>query len=162
MLLKTSIIVLLAIAAVFVVRMFLPSSTIKRLRHHRKSQNGKVCSTTRPLTSSLEQPPIEKSPAVTNNGTSIHPYHSVTLEGGLDCCEAMQQIKHKRYLSADAPTIPIKGCDKADCHCHYQHFEDRRQPDSDRRIDYGVTQDLYGAFGEQNRRVYKKGRRETD
>lgn len=50
----------------------------------------------------------------------------------------------------------------ANCQCRYQHHEDRRQLGNDRRVEYGVTRELFGAFGEQNRRDRPKGRRATD
>ncbi|QLE84387.1 hypothetical protein FLM48_04360 [Shewanella sp. Scap07] len=158
MLLKVAILGLLIVAIALIVRMWLPNGQTQRTRRARKTARNGNQDEPIPSRSALERLPS----AATSSHASIHPYHSVAIESEQQCCDAAQKIKKQRFLSAEAPAIPLKECDKLDCHCHYQHFEDRRQPDSDRRSDYGVTQDLYGAFGEQNRRIHKKGRRNTD
>lgn len=89
-------------------------------------------------------------------------YHCVSIENEASCCEQVEAIKGTRFLSKEAPNIPMKDCTQAQCQCYYQHFDDRRQAGNDRRVDYGMTKDLFGAFGEHNRRDKPKGRRLTD
>ncbi|KFZ39214.1 hypothetical protein HR45_02150 [Shewanella mangrovi] len=96
------------------------------------------------------------------SGKARNPYHAVSITSDGKCCDAAAAIEGKRYLSADAPTLPLKHCNEDFCHCRYLHFEDRRVPGSDRRLDYGITHDLYGAFGEVNRRKKPRGRRVSD
>ncbi|GLR33141.1 hypothetical protein [Shewanella decolorationis] len=93
---------------------------------------------------------------------TTHPFHCVSIENAGNCCEQADAIKGKRFLSKEAPELPMKACSQSNCQCHYQHYDDRRQAGSDRRIDYGMTKELYGAFGEHNRRESPKGRRSTD
>ncbi|WP_394205067.1 hypothetical protein [Shewanella waksmanii] len=153
MLINICIWVSLAIATLLVIKMFLPTN-----RRRKKRRSTMDMQTTKPTVSASDQPPSSS----VATGTSIHPHHAVAVVMADDACKAVQQIQGTRYLSADAPTIPLPNCDSSNCQCHYQHYEDRRQPDSERRIDFGITHDLYGAFGEQNRRGNSRGRRKTD
>lgn len=91
-----------------------------------------------------------------------HPYHCVIFVHEKPCCQAALDIKHISYLSNEAPPIPLHECDMTQCNCHYQHKEDRRGSQENRRLDFGMTKDLYGAFGEKNRREKRRGRRESD
>jgi hypothetical protein len=91
-----------------------------------------------------------------------HPFHCVAVAPGNQDCDARQAIDGKRFLSADAPPLPLPGCQQAHCQCHYEHYEDRRVPGSDRRARYGLTEELYGHFGETNKRLMPKGRRRSD
>lgn len=97
-----------------------------------------------------------------NKTHSFHSFHSVSIVNNGSCCEQIEALSGKRFLSKDAPEIPMEECTKANCQCRYQHHEDRRQLGNDRRVEYGVTRELFGAFGEQNRRDRPKGRRATD
>lgn len=89
-------------------------------------------------------------------------YHAVSIVCERGACEMVKEIGSKRFLSHQAPSFPMLGCGAKHCHCHYQHHIDRRDKNNDRRIDYGMTHDLFGAFGEQNRRANPKGRRVSD
>lgn len=91
-----------------------------------------------------------------------HPYHCVIFIHGEPSCQAALDIKNISYLSNEAPPIPLHECDMTQCNCHYQHKEDRRGAQDNRRLDFGITKELYGAFGEQNRRKKKRGRRKED
>jgi len=46
---------------------------------------------------------------------------------GRDACESVKKLRHKRFLPAEAPSLPLPGCDAVRCHCRYAHFDDRRQ-----------------------------------
>ncbi|MGL4612588.1 MAG: hypothetical protein ACRCVV_01520 [Shewanella sp.] len=92
----------------------------------------------------------------------IHPFHSVSIVNQGRACEQAVDLNEKRFLSREAPTIPLALCNAAQCQCRYQHHQDRRQAGSDRRVTFGVTRELYGAFGEENRRLMPRGRRSTD
>jgi hypothetical protein len=60
------------------------------------------------------------------------PFHAVTIRYGLESCEAAVRMAGQRFLASDAPTLPLKGCDAAQCRCRYVHHADRRDP-HDRR-----------------------------
>jgi hypothetical protein len=54
-------------------------------------------------------------------------YRAVEIRCPEDACEAAKAERGKRYLSKDAPTLPLSGCDKnGRCACRYRHHEDRR------------------------------------
>lgn len=91
-----------------------------------------------------------------------HRFHSVSIVSNGSGCEKVNALSGKRFLSKEAPELPMEECTQASCQCRYQHHQDRRQVGHDRRVDYGVTRELYGAFGEQNRRDNPRGRRVTD
>jgi hypothetical protein len=43
-------------------------------------------------------------------------------------CAAAQNLRGRRFLCADAPTLPLAECDRqAHCECHYRHHDDRRR-----------------------------------
>lgn len=58
-------------------------------------------------------------------------YHCVELRFRRDACDAVKRIGAMRFLPAEAPEIPVPGCDAAKCSCRFVHHEDRRH--SDRR-----------------------------
>ncbi|NMH65449.1 hypothetical protein [Shewanella salipaludis] len=91
----------------------------------------------------------------------ISPFHSVSLMSEDLCCQATQDLKGKRFLAREAPHLPLDGCDRRDCHCHYVHHDDRRNRDKNRRTASNVSQQLFGVFGEQERR-HRRGRRSSD
>ncbi len=57
------------------------------------------------------------------------------------CCQAARDIASQRFLSTDAPLLPLADCDAANCACVYEHFEDRRtavRRASDTGFDYAA------------------------
>lgn len=55
-----------------------------------------------------------------------NPYHAVAIVPGQKACAAARTNAEVRFLSADAPPLPLKNCSAASCTCRYQHFKDRR------------------------------------
>jgi len=54
-------------------------------------------------------------------------WRAVRILPGADACAAVQDICKKRYLTQDAPRLPLRECDRQDkCQCKYQHLADRR------------------------------------
>jgi hypothetical protein len=62
--------------------------------------------------------------------TNIHltnPWHAVGVGGGPSCCRASYLARNVRYLSTEAPPLPLAGCTQPkSCTCKYKHFSDRR------------------------------------
>ena len=55
-------------------------------------------------------------------------YRAVTVRIGDEPCQAVLETSGKRYLSAEAPFLPLKDCDRQEqCSCRYQHYKDRRK-----------------------------------
>ncbi|WP_040571557.1 hypothetical protein [Shewanella benthica] len=93
------------------------------------------------------------------NRQTIHPYHNVTIELSHYACCAVKNLQGIHFLSKDAPSMPLSNCDAFECRCHYKHYQDRRREKLERRVDFGMTHDLFGAFGEKNQRGNKPDRR---
>jgi hypothetical protein len=55
-----------------------------------------------------------------------HAWHAVMVLASPSACCAAQACKGQRFLSCEAPKLPMTACDAARCECRYRHFEDRR------------------------------------
>jgi hypothetical protein len=137
-----------------------------RLTGHSVRRSKKNNKYNTPHANISELAPIANEPepvALTTNKTSTHPYHSVEIIDGSGICSSANALKGKRYLSQDAPKLPLPGCLDKECNCRYLHHQDRRKDSEDRRMDFGVSSELFGVFGETNRRgMNRKGRRRSD
>ncbi len=89
-------------------------------------------------------------------------YHGIAVMCEDDACAAAKALGKKRFLSHEAPPIPLPNCDSANCHCRYEHFEDRRSGDDERRSTFSLQTDLHSSAGNEERRAKKRGRRKTD
>lgn len=83
-------------------------------------------------------------------------WHAVAVTAGTDACAAAKACKGKRFLSKDAPSLPLEGCDAARCDCKYRHFDDRRG--AARRRDDAIGTSASRGDGERR----KKGGRRAD
>jgi hypothetical protein len=55
------------------------------------------------------------------------PWHAVSIVNSAACCATAMGLLGSRFLSKEAPRLPLKGCSMgSDCRCSYQHHEDRR------------------------------------
>ena len=52
-------------------------------------------------------------------------YHCVELKVPYDACDAAMKLHGKRFLPADAPSIPLATCNQR-CECRFKHYDDRR------------------------------------
>jgi hypothetical protein len=84
--------------------------------------------------------------------------HAVSIEVGRRPCEAAQAMRDRRFLSAEAPPLPLKDCDADACQCRYQHHEDRRKAD-DRRLPFAIDADFGEKKGLRDRRKSSDRRR---
>ncbi len=87
--------------------------------------------------------------------SSAHRWHAVTIATGVHACTAVEACKGKRFLSRDAPRLPLPDCTAPECHCIYRHYPDRRK--AERRGDELARPAPRG----ENRRL-GHGRRMTD
>lgn len=65
--------------------------------------------------------------------TASTPFHAVSIHPEVDCCAAVKAVQSHRFLSEDAPGLPLPQCDQAVCGCKYKHHGDRRSGARDRR-----------------------------
>jgi hypothetical protein len=86
-------------------------------------------------------------------------FHAVEIVVGDDCCEVVRRYTGKRFLSGEAPVIPLQGCNAQECLCRYIHHADRRKRER-RTSDVAITVDEYS--GGERRREKRRGRRATD
>jgi len=70
----------------------------------------------------------------------------------------VESLTGVRFLSADAPLMPVSGCDAPSCTCSYAHHDDRRVV-QDRRLNDPWRK--YQARRARDRREHH-GRRITD
>jgi hypothetical protein len=92
-------------------------------------------------------------------------FHTTTIEPGRQSCQAVQTLQGKVFLDSEhhTPNLPLPECTQAsDCHCTYQHQEDRRRADEDRRDPHKLETEIYHSTEGNERRGKKRGRRSTD
>lgn len=80
---------------------------------------------------------------------AAHPWHAVSIAGS-GGCGLVAQLSGRRFLSADAPLLPLPGCVVRPCRCRYVHHADRRA--EDRRFPFGVRQGAPAATHTERRR----------
>jgi len=68
------------------------------------------------------------TPVPTEHGRVFNPFHAVSIAPGPEACEAAQVRAGKRFLSREAPRLPLPECGNPECRCRYQHYDDRRGP----------------------------------
>ena len=66
------------------------------------------------------------TPVPTEHGRVFNPFHAVSIAPGPEACEAAQVRAGKRFLSREAPRLPLAECGNPECRCRYQHHDDRR------------------------------------
>lgn len=71
----------------------------------------------------------KSSPVETGKAVKKQAWHSVSIIRGRHACAAVVQLNAQKWLSAQAPQLPIKGCDAQQCECRYRHHADRRSAD---------------------------------
>jgi hypothetical protein len=55
-------------------------------------------------------------------------WHAVSVIADGTACQGAQSLCDQRFLSQDAPRLPLESCSNpAQCRCRYRHYPDRRQ-----------------------------------
>lgn len=102
---------------------------------------------------------------VQNSGRAVqvhrvtNPYHAVSIKAGPNCGTTALQYGQRRYLSREAPILPLPTCNPKGCTCRYLHHDDRRSGDDRRERDVWSAQAQQAAHVDQRR---SGGRRVTD
>jgi hypothetical protein len=94
-----------------------------------------------------------------------NPWHAVGISTGVSCCKASVFLRHTRFLSSQAPPLPLQGCTQSkSCVCKYKHYSDRRSGPR-RATESALFQNALSrhtaAAWTQERRA-QRGRRATD
>ena len=90
-------------------------------------------------------------------GNSVNPYHAVSVIPGDNACAAAYRFAGQRFLSRQAPRLPLPTCDAPRCECRFKHHKDRRGSPR-RSSDMGMMAGTYA--GTERRRT--RGRRASD
>lgn len=88
------------------------------------------------------------------------PYHAVSVQAGPRACKEARALADKRYLSDEAPSLPLPTCDARVCTCRYRHHSDRRSGEPRREADIGIVSMEGKWSGLERRRT--RGRRRED
>ena len=92
----------------------------------------------------------------------VNVFHGVSVHAGSGCvCTAVDTLSGVRYLSADAPMLPLDDCKAPGrCRCTYKHYQDRRSG-SRRDCDIGLPVNRISLQAQDEKRL-GFGRRITD
>ena len=86
-------------------------------------------------------------------------WHAVAIRPKGQSCEAAQACRASRFLSAEAPRLPLEQCTTSDtCTCVYKHHPDRRV--NSRRQEDGAGLKRSHKAGEERRK--ERDRRKGD
>lgn len=88
---------------------------------------------------------------------SAHPFHAVSVVPGAQACQAVYVFTGQRFLSRNAPRLPVAGCNSRFCTCKFKHHKDRRVGPR-RRSDFGFGPALWRGV----ERRMRHGRRTED
>src|ERR1700693_2283500 len=87
--------------------------------------------------------------------------HAVSVVAGPVACPATVGLRHKRFLSDEAPSLPLPECSSPwRCKCIYRHFSDRRATPR-RATDRGASSSPK-VGNERREKLGKRGRRADD
>jgi hypothetical protein len=67
-------------------------------------------------------------------------YHCVAIACPDRACDAAKNMRSNRFLSHEAPLLPLPKCTTTPCRCRYLHFSDRRV--DLRRNPYGLRRSV--------------------
>jgi hypothetical protein len=90
---------------------------------------------------------------------TVNPHHAVVVVPGRHACAAAYALRDRRFLSREAPALPLTGCSAGECSCRYEHHGDRRHAVR-RARDLAVAIDGYE--GQEQRDTVRRGRRKSD
>lgn len=95
---------------------------------------------------------LREAQALAGHRVVVNPHHAVAIRPGKDCCGEARALAGRRFLSGEAPDLPLRECTAKRCTCVYQHFDDRRS---------GIERRKASTFPRYDRRR-SRGRRVDD
>ena len=101
----------------------------------------------------LDKPEERKDQRISPARKDRARFHAVSIKPGAYACSAANNIAGQRFLAAEAPNLPLPGCDAAECECHFTHHNDRRTG-KDRRSPFapGGIATATGTFAGERRK----------
>ena len=85
-------------------------------------------------------------------------YESVSVVCASGACEPAKALAEKRFLSSEAPILPLSDCSSSTCSCKYVHYDDRRSDSGGRRALASVRADMFEQSGHKGRRSENRRR----
>jgi len=92
--------------------------------------------------------------------TNKKSYHAVSIKFESRACMAAKKKEGERFLSAEAPRLPLPECDVSKCLCHFAHHKDRRVSKDRRNIFNASGHSSTTGKHEQERRGARDRRRD--
>jgi hypothetical protein len=89
------------------------------------------------------------------------PFHAVSIHSVTEGCPAVESLRLQRFLSEEAPSLPLADCGAQGCRCKYIHHSDRRSGARNRRFG-GVEKSEEAEFWSLRNRRVVLGRRHRD
>lgn len=89
----------------------------------------------------------------TNLGAN-HPFHAVSIDPAPGSCAVAHSLHSQRFLSEEAPALPLANCNADQCQCRYMHYPDRRSGARDRRLGPVEESDESEFWSLRNRRSF--------
>jgi len=90
-----------------------------------------------------------------------NPFHAVSILPDQQSCVAVDSLRQQRFLSDEAPSLPLLDCSAENCGCRYIHHADRRSGARDRRSGLAAQSADSELWGQSDRRL-TTGRRLQD
>lgn len=78
-------------------------------------------------------------------------YYAVSVQPGISACQAIEKIRGDRYLTLEAPKLPLSDCSNTDCRCILK-------PENDRRVGFDRRDGSFSAYGDFNPSRFSRGR----
>lgn len=78
-------------------------------------------------------------------------WHGVAISPSCNACDSARRLWNVRYLSKEAPRLPLADCNRRPCRCRYIHYGDRRT--EDRR---SPAQAALARFALERRRTHRR------
>ena len=90
--------------------------------------------------------------------TPARPFQAISIFRGVRACEMARKFSEHRFLTRDAPSLPLSGCTLPEsCECRYIRHKDRRA-EARRLVDFGTSARVYDG----RERRFTRGRRASD
>lgn len=74
----------------------------------------------------VAEPEADATPAPREHVRLTNPWHAVVIQAGPKRCRAAEALAGQRFLSKEAPKLPLRDCTEPQCTCRYRHYDDRR------------------------------------
>jgi len=68
-------------------------------------------------------------------------WHGVAISPSGNACDSARRLWNVRYLSKEAPRLPLADCNRRPCRCRYIHYGDRRTEDRRATVPTGYARE---------------------